>query len=94
MSLKRLCETPAEASELVFNTLGGTVLLVVAFLRLISWTSFSISNLDIVFNETFSWFTMISLISKIPGWNLYLVIDFSIGSEISISGLIESGLII
>ena len=36
ISLKRLCKTPNEASELIFNILGGIMLLVIAFLGLTS----------------------------------------------------------
>ena len=80
----------AETSELIFSILGGILSLVLAFLGLISWTSLSMSNLDIGLKENLSWFTILSLMSKILGWNLYLLIAFSIGSEI----FIESGLII
>ena len=89
ISLTRLCKVSAETSELIFNILGGILSLVLAFLGLISWTSLSMSNLDIRLKENLSWFTILLLMSKILGWNLDLVIAFSIGSEI----FIESGLI-
>ena len=42
------------------------------------WPSFSVSNLDIGLKENLSWYTVLSLMSKILGWNLSLVIAFSI----------------
>ena len=89
MSLKMLCKVSAETSELILNILGGILSLVHVFLGLISWTYLSTSNLDIGLKENLSWFTILLLMSKILGWNLYLVIAFSIESEI----FIESGLI-
>ena len=79
ISLKRLCVVSAETSELMFNILGGILSLVLAFFGLIRWTSLSMSNLDISLKENLFWFTILSLMSKILGWNLYLLIAFSIG---------------
>ena len=45
------------------------------------WPSFSMSNFDIGLKENLSWFTIWSLMSKILGWNLFLLIAFSIESE-------------
>ena len=47
------------------------------------------ANLDIGLKENLSWFTILSLMSKILGWNLYLLKAFLIRSEI----FVESGLI-
>ena len=58
------------------------MLLVVSFLGLISWTSVSNSNLDIGLKENLSWFTILSLTSKMLGWNLYLVIAIFIESRL------------
>ena len=71
-SLKRLCKTSAEASELSFNILGGILSPVVSFLELISWISFSMSNLDIGLKENLSRFTILSLMNKLLGLNLNL----------------------
>ena len=54
ISLKKLCKTSTEAFVLIFNILDEIVSIVAAFLGLISWTSFSISNLDIAFKVNFS----------------------------------------
>ena len=70
-SLKRLCKTSGEASEFIFNILGRILSLLVAFLGLIGWTFFSMFNLDIGLKDNLFWFTNLSLMSKMIGWNLF-----------------------
>ena len=84
ISLKRFFKASAEISELVFKILVVILSLVIAFLGLISWTFFPMSHFDIDLKENLSWFTILPLMSEMHWWNLYLLITFSIGSEIFI----------
>ena len=45
-SLKRFCKVSEDVLQLTFNILGGTMFLVVAFLRSIFYNFFSMSNFD------------------------------------------------
>ena len=71
ISLKRFCKTSAETFELIFNFSSG-ILPLLLFWGLIGWT-FSMSNLDIGLKENLSWFTILSLMITMLGWNLCLI---------------------
>ena len=80
-SLKRLRKVSAEVLQLTFNILGGIVFLLVAFLVSIFRISFSCQKLIWVGTTKSVWFCNLLFIIKMLGWNLYLQIVLSTGSE-------------